>query len=141
MSQDLTQEQVDAIGQELVANAETEEAVKNEEIQVSQEEALILRYEQLRDVVVKMSTQLTSRAMGRVMRAVVRYPFERTPKFENGVEKMAFDAFVGAEDLKMHYINLIISKKEAENKQLQEGLQQAAQASSEVTESGESQSS
>jgi hypothetical protein len=135
MSEILSQEQVEKLGQELVQDAETQEAVKNEEIQVSEEEALILRYQQLTDVVVKVSTQLSSRSLGRVLRAAMRHPFEKAPKFQNGVEQMAFDAFTGGTDIKFMYINKMLAKMEAQGQNMQQGLEQAAQASSEVTES------
>jgi hypothetical protein len=86
MSEILNPEQVDQLGQQLVEESATAEAIKNEDIKVSEEEALILRYEQLKDAVVQWSTKLSSRQMGRVMRAAIRYPFEKEPKFVSGVE-------------------------------------------------------
>jgi hypothetical protein len=139
MSQELNQEQVEQLGKELVEGSEAESAIKNEEIQVSEEEALILRYEQLKDVVVKVSTQLSSRSLGRVLRAAMRHPFEREPKFVNALEKMAFDAFTSGTDIKFMYINKMLAKMEAQGQNMKQGLDEAAQAASEVTESSESE--
>lgn len=137
---DLTQEQVDQLGQQLAQEAEVAPSVTNEDINIPEEEALILRYEQLKDVVVRASTTLSSRAMGRIMRAAIRHPFDRAPKFENGVEKMVFDAFTQATDIKMMYVNKLMKKLEEQQQSTQQGIQEAAKAASEVTEASTEES-
>lgn len=133
MSEELTQEQVDQLVQEAIQD--NAPSVSEEEIKMSEEEALLLRYEQLADVVIRMSTAMSARSLGRVMRAAIRHPFHTQPKFVNNVEKMVFDAFTKAEDLKMVYVNKVMAKMEAQQKDMGQGLEQAAQAASEVTES------
>jgi hypothetical protein len=128
-TEEVTEEMVSSEKETLTV---TETEIKAEDIGMSEEQALVSRFEQLLDVIDSVSHTMSARSLNRVLRSVVRHPLKQPVKFVNKVEKMVFDAAIQATDAKFMFIQKALNKFEQNQTSINEMRQESEKVENET---------